>query len=187
MHKFFIKFVPKKFNITFEFLQFKIHWNLKSDYENEMFYEKCKKSLNKQNNNFNHSFKKCFDNFKFFEHEKDNDKESEEKSILYVLSDGIYLLTMFALIMFLFPFFVYVYLNLFYEKKTVIDIIKTNIAENENEKSCQQILLISMKINEPLLELDCDNENVMKDVYAETEKSFEIVQLNSCVSSETKK
>jgi Leucine-rich repeat (LRR) protein len=43
--------------LTFEFLQFKIHWNLKSDYENEMFYEKCKTGLIEKRNNFNHSLK----------------------------------------------------------------------------------------------------------------------------------
>ena len=110
--------------LTFEFLQFKIHWNLKSDYENEMFYEKCKTGLIAQRNNFNHSLKKCIDNFQFLEHEKNNDQETEENSILYILSDGFYLVTMFVLIIFLFPFFVYIYLNLFYEKRLSLKIMK---------------------------------------------------------------
>jgi len=104
--------------LTFEFLQFKIHWNLKSDYENEMFYEKCKTGLIAQRNNFNHSLRKCFHNFQFKGYEKESVKETKDKSIADVLSDGIYLLTMFFLIIYLFPFFVYVYLNLFHEKKT---------------------------------------------------------------------
>jgi Leucine-rich repeat (LRR) protein len=105
---------------TFELLQFKIHWNLKSDFENEMFYEKCKRALIEQENNFNHSLKKCFNSFHFLKHEKNNDKETE-KSILYVLSDGFYLVTMFVLIGFLFPFFVYIYLDLFYETKALFE------------------------------------------------------------------
>jgi hypothetical protein len=86
--------------LTFEFLQFKIHWNLKSDYENEMFYEKCKTGLIAQRNNFNHSLKKCFHNFQFIGYEKGSVKETKDKSIADVLSDGIYLLTMFFLIVF---------------------------------------------------------------------------------------
>ena len=60
--------------LTFEFLQFKIHWNLKSDYENEMFYEKCKTGLTEQRNNLNHSLKKCFKSFQFYEYEKTIEK-----------------------------------------------------------------------------------------------------------------
>ena len=133
--------------LTFEFLQFKIHWNLKSDYENEMFYEKCKTSLTEEENNFKHSLKKCFDNFQFLEHEKNNDKETKEKSIFDVLSDGIYLLTMFVLIAFLFPFFVYIYLNLFYEKKTVIE-------NNEPEEDLQEIHLIPVMSPDKTADVD---------------------------------
>jgi len=83
--------------LTFEFLQFKIHWNLKSDYENEMFYEKCKTVLIAQRNNFNHSLKKCFHNFQFIGYEKEPNIEKSKKSILLVLENGIYLCTMFLL------------------------------------------------------------------------------------------
>jgi hypothetical protein len=100
-----------------------------------MFYESCKKSLTEQKNNFNHSLKKCFDNFQFFEHEKNNDKETEEKSIFDFLSDGIYLLTMFFLIIFLFPFFVYIYLNLFYEKKPTVEQFVSIESYLQNDKS----------------------------------------------------
>ena len=75
-----------------------------------MFYEKFKSDLIEQRKIFYH----CFSNFQFLEHEKNNDKETEEKSIFDVLCDMIYLLTMFVLIMILFPIFVYIYLNLFY-------------------------------------------------------------------------
>ena len=117
--------------LTFEFLQFKIHWNLKSDYENEIFYEKCKTGLTVQENNFNHSLKICFDNFQFIGYEKESDKETKDKSIANILSDGIYLLTMFVLIMYLFPFFVYVYLNIFHEKNT--------FTENNDKFSPQKV------------------------------------------------
>jgi hypothetical protein len=130
--------------MTFEFLQFKIHWNLKNDYENEMFYEKCKTVLIAQRNNFNHSLKKCFKSFQFIGYEKNNGKESKERSIVDVLSDGTYLLTMFGLILFLFPFFVVVYFNIFNEKNTLIKSIHTNLPENELEEGLQEILLIDI-------------------------------------------
>jgi hypothetical protein len=130
--------------LTFDFLQFKIHWNLKSDFENEMFYEKCKTGLIEQRNNFNHSLKKCFYDFQFPEYGKSNDKETG-KSISAVLSDGVYLVTMFVLIMFLFPFFVYIYLNLFYEKKTVIENNEKLFDEKEPEEdNLQNIDFISI-------------------------------------------
>ena len=46
--------------LTFHLLQFKIHLNLKSDYENELFYEKCAFSLVKKSNSFNRNYQKCF-------------------------------------------------------------------------------------------------------------------------------
>ena len=49
--------------IIFHLLQFKIHLNLKSDYEYERFYEKCKYQLIKESNNFNSSLKSCFNDF----------------------------------------------------------------------------------------------------------------------------
>ncbi len=101
--------------------------------------------LTEEENNFKHSLKKCFDNFQFLEHEKNNDKETKEKSIFDVLSDGIYLLTMFVLIVFLFPFFVYIYLNLFYEKKTVIENNEKLFDEKEPEEdNLQNIDFISI-------------------------------------------
>ena len=57
---------PKELcELTMEFLQKKIHLNLKMDYQNELFYEKCQQRLIKTQNKFNHSFRKCFSNFEF--------------------------------------------------------------------------------------------------------------------------
>ncbi len=123
----------------------KIHWNLKSDYENEMFYEKCKTSLISQENNFNHSLKKCFISLRFLDDFKSNGQETEENSIFYVLSDGIFLSIMFVLIMFLFPFFVYIYLNLFYGKKPTVENNESlRFAEKEPEEDLQNIHVISI-------------------------------------------
>jgi Leucine-rich repeat (LRR) protein len=117
--------------LTFEFLQFKIHWNLISDYENEMFYEKCKNNLIAWRNDFNHSFKKCFNNFQFLEHEKNNNKETEN-STLNVLKNGIYLLTMIILILFFLPFSVFIITDLFYEVETSFKINKNLVLPESN-------------------------------------------------------
>jgi Leucine-rich repeat (LRR) protein len=96
--------------LTFEFLQFKIHWNLKSDYENEIFYEKCKKSLNKQNNNFNHSLKKCFNDFQFIGYAKGINHEESNNS---VAKNGIYLFTIALIFISFTPIVIIVYVEFF--------------------------------------------------------------------------
>ena len=48
--------------ITFRLLQFNIHLNLKTDYENELFYEKCQDVLIRKKNSFTWNFKNCFEN-----------------------------------------------------------------------------------------------------------------------------
>ncbi len=99
--------------LTFEFLQFKIHWNLKFDYENEMFFEKCKNNISEQRYNFNHSLKKCFDNFKFIGYDKESDKEISNNPILLVLENGIYLFTMALIFISFSPIFIIVYVVFF--------------------------------------------------------------------------
>jgi Leucine-rich repeat (LRR) protein len=46
--------------ITFHLLQFKIHLNLKTDYENELFYDKCKHYIIHPNNRYRFNYEKCF-------------------------------------------------------------------------------------------------------------------------------
>jgi hypothetical protein len=99
--------------LSLEFLQFKIHLNLKTDYENEIFYEKCKTVLIDQTNSSNHSYQKCFENFKFIEHQWSLELENQISSVR-VLSDVFYLITMVILILFFVPFVVVIYLNCFY-------------------------------------------------------------------------
>ncbi len=98
--------------LTFEFLQFKIHWNLKSDYENEMFYEKCKTGLTEQRNNLNHSLKKCFKSFQFYEYEKTIEKGESENSLLRVFKSVIYLLSMTLINISFLPIFIIVYFEI---------------------------------------------------------------------------
>ena len=80
--------------LTFQFLQFKIHLNLKSDYEYERFYEKCKDFLIKVSNNFNSSLKSCFNDVLL--REKDKNDFYETNLITSFMTDYFFLLTILA-------------------------------------------------------------------------------------------
>ncbi len=47
-------------DLTFRLLQYRIHFNLKSDYENELYYEKCKYFIIRKSNRFSKSKRDCF-------------------------------------------------------------------------------------------------------------------------------
>jgi Leucine-rich repeat (LRR) protein len=91
-------------------LQFKIHLNLKNDYENELFYEKCEDFLVKLENNFNHTKKQCFREFEF--DNKEFQKTLSSYLILKMLSNGYFLITAFLLASILGPVFVLVCMEL---------------------------------------------------------------------------
>ena len=99
--------------LTLEFLQFKIHLNLKTDYQNELFYQICQKNLIDNQNIFNRSYKKCFKNFEFFDYESIDEKEVKKNSIVQVLFGGMYLGTMVGLLLFFLPFVISICLNIF--------------------------------------------------------------------------
>jgi hypothetical protein len=65
--------LSSKCDLMFHLYQFKIHFNLKTDYDNDLFYDLCKKILIKRNNNFNHNKKKCFANFELNDKEETNE------------------------------------------------------------------------------------------------------------------
>jgi hypothetical protein len=82
--------------------QFKLHLNLKSDYENDLFFEACQKSLIRRENNFNYTFAKCFQTFVM------NDDGGEEaieyiSSFRMILSDFYFWLTFGLLFILLAP------------------------------------------------------------------------------------
>ena len=63
--------------LKFSLFQFRIHFELKSDYENELFYEKCRDYylINKLNSFYN-NYKKCFNECAFL-----SEKTSEQNGI----------------------------------------------------------------------------------------------------------
>jgi hypothetical protein len=78
--------------LVLQFFQMKIFFNLKSDYEFEMFQEKCQRFLIKESNKFKSNFNKCFTIFQSIQIEPFVTNESLEKSrFVCVLSDfGVY-------------------------------------------------------------------------------------------------
>jgi len=93
-----------KCDLVFHLYQFKIHFNLKTDYDNDIFFDSCQKSLIKRENSFNHNKRKCFANFEFIDKEEESEKDSIS-SILKVLSNSYYLVSMSLVMSLLIPAF----------------------------------------------------------------------------------
>ena len=80
-------------DLKFRLLQFKIHYNLKYDYENELFYEECKSSLIKRENSYKNTLKKCFSTIELVL-KTENEIEAISNRFWNVVKDYRYLLTM---------------------------------------------------------------------------------------------
>ena len=74
-------------DLKLEFLQFKVHFNLKFDYENEFFYEECKTSLVKVENDFLNTLKQCFPSSDLVETRIQLETSTLSNKVLNVLSD----------------------------------------------------------------------------------------------------
>jgi Leucine-rich repeat (LRR) protein len=93
-----------KCDLVFHLFQFKIHYNLKTDFDNDLFYDLCHKVLIDRENNFNHNKRKCFSNFEFTD--KQDEKEIELlHPILKVFSNFYYMLSMTLILSLLSPAF----------------------------------------------------------------------------------
>ena len=96
--------LKSKCDLMFHLFQFKIHFNLKRDHENDLFYNSCQSVLISKENNFNHNKRKCFSNFEFVDKEEENEIPLLHP-IFRVLSNIYYLLTMILLLILLCPVF----------------------------------------------------------------------------------
>jgi hypothetical protein len=99
-----VSFFKTKCDLMFHLFQFRIHFNLKTDNENDLFYESCQKVLIVRENNFNHTKSKCDQTFVFIDRENIEDVEFAHPIIL-MLSNFYFLLTMAAIISLLGPVF----------------------------------------------------------------------------------
>jgi insulin-like growth factor-binding protein complex acid labile subunit len=82
--------------LTFQFLQFRIHLNLKNDFENDRFYEKCKDFLIKDSNIFNSSLSSCFNHI--LVRGKEDNTPIEINLFQIFMTDYVFLLTVIALL-----------------------------------------------------------------------------------------
>jgi Leucine-rich repeat (LRR) protein len=89
--------------LKFGLLQFRIHYNLKYDYENEIFYEECKRSLIRKENSYGNELLKCSNNIELYLENIKNEigLNFAQKGFLIVVKDFNYLLTMGLLILLL--------------------------------------------------------------------------------------
>jgi Leucine-rich repeat (LRR) protein len=94
-------------NLTFNLIQFNIHFNLKSDYENELFYTKCKNILIDRRNNFNHNKKKCYRDFEFSDRITLDDNVRIHV-IFKILTNEYFLLSVILLLFLIIPAFFYI-------------------------------------------------------------------------------
>ena len=88
----------------FHLFQFRIHFNLKTDYENDLFCESCQKVLIERENNFNHTKSKCDQTFLFIDRE-DIENVGFVHPFLLMLSNFYFILIMVAILSLLGPVF----------------------------------------------------------------------------------
>jgi Leucine-rich repeat (LRR) protein len=133
-------------DLIFNFLQFRIHFNLRTDYENELFYEKCKISLIKASNTFDTSQMKCSEQSmalsEFIRHDNENLLEEENKNRLgKVFNDFIYYLTMGLILSLLGPAFCMI-CNHFYifefKRVTVASNFDSSINDSKNDNNLNE-------------------------------------------------
>ena len=93
-----------KCDLIFHLFQFKIHFNLKSDYDNDLFYDLCQKILIKRENSFKHNKRKCFSEYEFNNKEEESEIDAEQR-IFKVFSNYFYLISMGLVLCLLGPAF----------------------------------------------------------------------------------
>lgn len=81
-----------KCELVFEFFQLKIYFNLKSDYEFEVFQRDCEHFLISESNKFKSNYNKCFKIQSSIENSPSKDDDTSKKNTyIYVFSDfGVY-------------------------------------------------------------------------------------------------
>ena len=146
-----------KCTLVFNLFQFKLHLNLMSDNENDLFFDLCSLILIERENNYNHNYRKCFQTFEF------KDKEDIENvevltPFLLILSNFYFLLIMALLLCLLAPVFG---LILRYElcSKCILYVCK-------NSETCDEKCLKELK-----LEIDI-KEKILKKQIIEYQNSY---------------
>jgi hypothetical protein len=119
----------RKCELTFELLQFRIHLNLKFDFQNEMFYEECLKIFVKKSNSYQANYRKCFLNQTLDKEVDENDwVEDEGGNFVKILSNFYFYLIVALLLCVLSPIFAIVYTQLKLSNKIVYLKEKSNLS-----------------------------------------------------------
>jgi Leucine-rich repeat (LRR) protein len=93
-----------KCDLVFHLFQFNVHLNLRTDNDNDLFFDSCQKVLIEKGNYFKNTKKKCFANIDFNDGEDENEIDLPD-SLTKIFSNFFYLLTMGLLFTLLGPFF----------------------------------------------------------------------------------
>jgi Leucine-rich repeat (LRR) protein len=96
--------LKSKCDLVFHLFQFKLHLNLKTDYENDLFFDTCQNDLIARENNFNHNKRKCVQTF-LFKDKEDFGNDEFVQPFLLILSNFYFLLTLAAFFSLLGPVF----------------------------------------------------------------------------------
>ena len=123
-------------DLIFHLFQFRIHFNLRTDYENEQFYEKCKYSLIKTQNSFKNNQMKCLDESKIT-NEIINSEKEENNRLINILTDFAFYLVMALIWSLLGPVFLMVinHMYLLEFQNGISDINFEEIKASEESKS----------------------------------------------------
>ena len=94
-------------DLVFHLFQFRLHLNLKTDFEYELFFDSCKNVLINRENTFNHNKRRCVQTFLFKDKEKVENAEFVQPFLL-IFSNWYFLLTIALFFSFLGPVFYFV-------------------------------------------------------------------------------
>ena len=92
-------------DLIFQLFQFRIHLNLKTDYENELFYEKCKMSIIKSTNTFVRNQMECFDEIISSNENSQDSIQDFKNHSSNILTDYVFYIVMIMLLSLLGPIF----------------------------------------------------------------------------------
>jgi len=105
--------------LKFCLLQFKIHFNLKSDYENELFFEKCNENILIKENLYEYTLMRCgrtFDKSRLDEYESSGKKTMNKIEVKGANTDYLMYLTYMLILSLIGPVFFLILCHLVYSK-----------------------------------------------------------------------
>ena len=107
--------------LMFHLFQFRIHFNLRADYENELFYDKCGRGedfdLIKTSNNYKHNYEKCFSELVYANNEKSGGNSKDKRVFIRILTDYVFYILIGLIMSILIPAFCFICNHLYFDYK----------------------------------------------------------------------